>query len=206
MKVNSALRRTAKIVVSIAALLVVANVVLLALSGIANGSPVRASIHEVAREFGLDSGKAYPLDAGQPVTSASGTLELGGQGFFLSAAEIEVHPGSSLPIGFQNGEHSYILELPYSKITWRQEEGVQPTVTLHISEGPSNVYLVNHNEVVMVGWLPLFMVERTGTMPLPSSPDWPAVEREGLGTQVSNNLEGAEVVLPPELYSQLLGR
>lgn len=171
-----------------------------------------ATVSEVAGTFGLRSGSEYPLVLGSRVGGSKGEGSFSGNFFHISGS-MSVQPATATSVSFQNGNASYILELPTSKITFVQDASHTPTVKLYLknldvhargldgSDGTSAAYDYGECRVVVVNfWLNCVKPTLARTIHLDD-----AVQRRGLSPVVADNFDSATVTLTPEMYKQLLG-
>jgi hypothetical protein len=84
----------------------------------------------VASTFGLETGKAYPLMAGDGANGAYGVVETG---YFHDAVTSIRQEESVVSVAFAYQDRGYILEIPVSRTTFIQHNDVDPTVTLHLN-------------------------------------------------------------------------
>ncbi len=171
-----------------------------------------ATVAEVVGKFGLTSGDEYPLVLGSRVSGSKGEGSVSG-GFFSISGSMSVQPATATSVSFQNGNASYILELPTSKITFVQDANHAPTVKLYLknldvhssgldgSDGTSVVYSYGECRVAVVNfWLNCVKPTTAVTVHLDD-----AVQRRGLSPVVADNFDSATITLTPEMYKQLLG-
>lgn len=171
-----------------------------------------ATVSEVAGKFGLTSGSEYPLVLGSRIGGSKGEGSVSG-GFFSISGSMSVQPATATSVNFQDGNASYILELPTSKITFVQDASHAPTVKLYLknldvhssgldgSDGTSVVYSYGECRVTVVNfWLNCVKPTTATTIRLND-----VVQRRGLSPVVADNFDSATVTLTPEAYKQLLG-
>ncbi|HEY1064010.1 MAG TPA: hypothetical protein VGE30_01795 [Candidatus Saccharimonadales bacterium] len=160
-------------------------------------APEPTAIEEAA-VFGLQSGKAYDLVLGAEQSSDEGT--------FFTDIYLSSKPAHKLAIGFAYEDKSYILVLPFRKVTFVQSTTADPSAVLYIS--PDKSYemddTVEHTACDftfrnLYAWCAQPVQYITYTM----SADG---KRRGLAPIVARHLDSATITLTPAMYSSLLGR
>jgi hypothetical protein len=185
-------------------------------SSLAHGGYV-PTWRDFSAEFGLRHNQSYPLVMGRTIAGASGNATAYARSGFFSAAayaSVDIQPDQALTMGFSHGDKSYIVALPFSKTTFVQKEGVDPTVKVKISNGQidyNNTGSVNNvinsqTQIVCPAIVLCYNVYVPGqSQTAADTAAWPGVREKGLGSFLNKHLVAVEMTLSPELYAQLLG-
>ncbi|HEY8885898.1 MAG TPA: hypothetical protein VIM31_00130 [Candidatus Microsaccharimonas sp.] len=169
-----------------------------------------ATIGEVSKDFGLTSGKEYPLVLGSRISGSSGSGHIVSN-FFSVYGSASEQPATAISVSFTHNDASYILEIPTAKITFRKSDGpskVQLFLNTNklydeYAEDPAASTTFSYGAckpVVVNLWLNCVKPQTDAVTVLNES-----VQRKGLSPIVADNLDSAVITLTPEAYTQLLG-
>ena len=159
-----------------------------------------------ASALGLTSNVGYPVMIGRQVDGSIGSTYVYG-GLFSTEARTTLQPGSSISMNFQSGKSSYILQVPVSKISFRQTSG-SSRVTFFIDNRrgvDSNGYYRDYGTYKRHDCQPVIK----SVILVPSCIDTLVLDeatwRRGLAPIVAEHLDSAIVELSPDLYKKILG-
>ena len=182
-----------------------------------HGQTREATIGEVVQHFGLKSGKVYPLALGGLIKGTSGDIDVS-SGLFYTSVDAKFTPSQSVKIGFNDGNKSYILELP-NRISYTISETSEPSVRLWISHAGDDFYYFNSasgkgvngvDTLVEYDYTPCKQVWRNLVLQCEHDVVGKTVtvggtlESRGLIPIVQEYFDRAEITLTQEQYSQLL--
>jgi len=187
--------------------------VLLVLGGLANGLSYAGSANsnntplahasDVAKVFGLESGRPYPLVLGERL-GGSAVSARAAAGWFTATASVNTQPGSAVSVSFTQGDKSYILELPTAKVTFVQSKDAQPSVAIYLGNATGYPMKVTSDTgcttIIESGFLACRRVVSYGVSI--SDDDL----RHGLPPIVQGNLDSATITLTPDMYGKVLGK
>lgn len=171
--------------------------------------PVTSS-RDVAESFGLKSDEPYPLVLGDRIEGSVGSVTASANhGFFKSRAyaSATLRPGSAISVSFVHQRNSYVLEIPVSISTFTQQEGVAPTVSLHLNDMENSSYGVGEIDdsrpCKPVIETVLLMCHRSITRTYPINE---LTAQRGLAVLLSDSdvLDSAHITLTPEMYDQIV--
>lgn len=159
-----------------------------------------------ASALGLTSNVGYPVVIGRQVDGSIGSAYVYG-GLFSTEARTTLQPGSSISMNFQSGTSSYILQVPVSKISFRQTSG-SSRVTFFIdnklgvdADGNYRKYgSYKRHDCQPVVKSVILAPSCIDTLVLDEG-----TRRRGLAPIVAEHLDSAIVELSPDLYRKILG-
>lgn len=164
------------------------------------GTSVAASV------LGLTSNVGYPVVIGRQVDGSIGSTYVYG-GLFSTEARTTLQPGSSISMNFQSGTSSYILQVPVSKISFRQTSG-SSRVTFFIDNTrgvEADGYRRNYGTYKRHDCKPVVKSVILAASCIDTVVLNEGTRRRGLAPIVAEHLDSAIVELSPDLYRKILG-
>lgn len=189
--------------ITLVGLYIVANLFVASTSLSSEETP-DATSQDLAASFGLESGKEYPLELGERFSGTTG--EVHGGLFWVSGS---FQPATALSVGFEHGSSSYMLEFPTATVTFKQVEGVSPSVVMYLSDEqvsygshPAAKYVTTYGPCEWTLHNLWFVCEKdVASSTLVVSDD---AQQLGLGPVVQEYFKSATITLTPEMYDALL--
>lgn len=171
-----------------------------------NAEHVRYYTEDYLASFGLDVGEWNQMKLGAAIGGGtSGSLQTSSN-FSLfggsSSTSGRFDPTSTVRLGFTALNGSYILEIPYKKVKFEPQPGVEPAVRV-ITDG---AYLDYRSQHAVGGdfWI-LKPRHREEEAPIQKTKMWRQAVYVGLPTFLDAHLVRVEFLLTPEQYDAYLG-
>ena len=158
--------------------------------------PDLSSNEVIVKQFGFESGKAYPLEIGPRVGGAGGESH-GSLGLFGGSFAVNTYPASSFPFSFTNSDGStYMLDIPVSKVTYQfVDDQAAESLTLALDGLGSSSIDCERSDPYWRWALPTRDFELDSCRVPQQFGDW-----------VQSRVESVSVMITRENYQALLGK